>query len=84
MKINSRGCDAPRRWVSMSELADILGISLASVMKAHKTGRLTTIEVLPGLIRVDRMKLPAGDFSASRGVEDPGFCVGGDTPPENP
>lgn len=63
MADNTRGSDATRRWVSMSELAELLGVSLASVMKAHKLGRFKTVEVLPGLVRVDVESLPPGTFS---------------------
>lgn len=67
----------------MSELAELLGISLASVMKAHKLGRFRTIEVLPGLVRVDLASLPAGEFCASGfDVGDPG--VDGSTTKELP
>ena len=83
MADHPRGSETSRRWVSMSELADLLGVSLASVAKAHKLGRFRTIEVLPGLVRVDLTSLPAGEFCASGfDVGDPG--VNGSTTKELP
>lgn len=63
MADDTRGSETTRRWVSMSELSDMLGVSLASVMKAHKQERFSTVEVLPGLVRIDLHSLPAGEFS---------------------
>ena len=57
-----------KRWVSSQEMAEIFGISVYSVRRAVRAGRLVTAEVLPGLVRIDIESVPgcpAGSRRAS-------------------
>ena len=55
-----------RRWVTAAELADELGVSVFSVRRAVRAGRLLVKEILPGLRRIDRESVPTGPFSVRR------------------
>ena len=58
--IDDGGNPTETRWVSSREIADIYSISVYSVRRAVRAGRLRTREVLPGLIRIDLSSVPIG------------------------
>ena len=56
----------PRRWVSAGELAQEFGISVWSVRRAIRAGRLRTRAITEGTVRIDITSVPAARRSPRR------------------
>jgi len=60
------GYETDRRWVTPAELAEILNVSVQTIRRAVRAGRLATCEVMPGLVRIDRESVPEARNSSKR------------------
>lgn len=55
------------QWMTTYEVAEMLGVSVWTVRRAVRAGRLRTREILPGLVRIDPTSIPVGRTSRETG-----------------
>jgi excisionase family DNA binding protein len=54
-------------WMTTEEIAALFRVSVFTVRRAVRAGRLRTREVMPGLIRIDPRSVPTGRGSREGG-----------------